>query len=144
MRTGPRAPSIRERVLREAAGNPLALVGASGGDAIDRRRTQGPLPDLLPLTARLERTFAARVEDLPAETRALLLAAAIDPACGLQELLTAAGTVVGRPLTVEAIDPAAEAGLVDVDAAAARALPPPADGLGDPSGGVVRRSREGP
>ena len=33
------------------------------------------------------------------------------------ELLAAAGAVAGRPLSVETVDPAAEAGLVDVDAA---------------------------
>jgi DNA-binding CsgD family transcriptional regulator len=106
----------RERVLREAAGNPLALVelpatmGAIDDDA-------GLLPDLLPLTDRLEQTFAARVIELPEPTRLLLLAAAIDPGCALELLLAATGAVVGRPLTVEAIDPAAEARLVKVDAA---------------------------
>jgi hypothetical protein len=78
----------------------------------------GPPPDLLPLTARLERTFVSRVEELPAETRTLLLAAAIDPSCGLLELLAAAGSVVGHALPVEAIDAAAEVGLVVVDATA--------------------------
>lgn len=72
------AASTRGRVLREAAGNPLALVELP---AAMRSIDEGawPLPDMLPLTARLERTFAARVDDLPAETRVLLLAAAIDP-----------------------------------------------------------------
>ena len=99
-------------------GQPARARGASGGAAIDRSRTLGPPPDLLPLTARLERAFAARVDELPAETRALLLAAAIDPSCGLRELLRAAGSVVGHALSVEAIDAAAEVGLVDVDATA--------------------------
>src|SRR3954447_15372216 len=108
--------STRDRVLREAAGNPLALAELPAAlQSIDE--DAGPLPDMLPLTARLERSFVDRMEDLPAETSALLLAAAIDPACGLQELLAAAGAVVGRPLPVETVDPAAEAGLVDVDAA---------------------------
>src|SRR4051794_40421693 len=108
--------STRERVLREAAGNPLALAELPAAlQSIDE--DAGPLPDMLPLTARLERSFVARMEDLPAETRALLLAAAIDPTCGLQELLAAAGAVVGHPLSVETVDPAARAGLVDVDAA---------------------------
>jgi hypothetical protein len=106
----------RARVLREAAGNPLALAELPAAlQSIDE--DAGPLPDRLPLTARLERTFVARMEDLPAETRALLLAAAIDPACGLQELLAAAGAVVGRSLSVETVDAAVAAGLVDVDAA---------------------------
>ena len=109
--------STEERVLREAAGNPLALVELPAAmRSIDQ--DTGPPPDLLPLTARLERAFAARVEELPAETRVLLLAAAIDPSCELQELLQAAGGVVGHGLSVEAIDAAAEVGLVEVDATA--------------------------
>ena len=116
-----RAPDLsrgtEERVLREAAGNPLALVELP---AAMRSSDQdvGPSPDLVPLTARLERAFAFRVEELPAETRVLLLAAAIDPSCVLRELLEAAGSVVGHGLSVEAIDAAAEAGLVEVDATA--------------------------
>ena len=109
--------STEERVLREAAGNPLALVELPAAmRSIDH--DAGPPPSLLPLTARLERAFAARVEELPAETRVLLLAAAIDPSCELQELLEAAGSVVGHGLSVEAIDAAAEVGLVEVDATA--------------------------
>ena len=109
--------STEERVLREAAGNPLALVELPAAmRSIDQ--DAGPPPDLLPLTARLERAFAARVEELPAETRVLLLAAAIDPSCELRELLEAAGSVVGHGLSVEAIDAAAEVGLVEVDATA--------------------------
>jgi DNA-binding CsgD family transcriptional regulator len=111
------ATSTQERVLREAAGNPLAIVELPASfRAIDRGA--GSPPDLLPLTARLERAFVSRVERLPAETRILLLAAAIDPSCGLLELLEAAGSVVGHPLSVEAIDAAAEVGLVEVDASA--------------------------
>jgi len=109
--------STEERVLREAAGNPLALVELPAAmRATDH--DAGPPPSLLPLTARLERAFAARVDELPAETRVLLLAAAIDPSCELQELLEAAGSVVGHALSVEAIDAAAEVGLVEVDATA--------------------------
>ena len=106
-------PGAQERVLREAAGNPLALVELPAS-----LRAAGPPPDRLPLTARLERAFASRVEGLPAGTRVLLLAAAIDPSCGLLELLDAAGSVVGHPLSVEAIDAAAEVGLVVVDTTA--------------------------
>ena len=111
------APSTQERVLREAAGNPLALVELPASlRAIDWEG--GPPPNLLPLTARLERAFASRVEGLPAETRMLLLVAAIDPSCGLLELLAAAGSVVGHRLSVETIDAAAEVGLVEIDSTA--------------------------
>jgi len=68
------APAVRSRVLSEAAGNPLALTelpaavaSLSGADRL--------LPAVLPLTARLERAFTARVAGLPAETRTSLLIA---------------------------------------------------------------------
>src|ERR1700733_7709847 len=66
--SAPRLPlSSRSRVLREAAGNPLALLElpAMSGEREDERG----LPGGLPLSDRLERAFAARVADLPAATR---------------------------------------------------------------------------
>src|SRR3954462_7590866 len=101
----------RSRVLREAAGNPLAVLelptaleqhedGAGGG---------------VPLTDRLERAFADRVADLPALTRLLLLVASLSDADTLDEVLEAAAAVVGTALDLDAAAPAAEAGIVDVD-----------------------------
>ena len=110
-------PHTQERVLRMAAGNPLALVELPASmQAIDQDASLSS--DLLPLSARLERTFASRMEGLSADTRAVLLAAAIDPSCGLQELLDAAGQVLGRPVSIEVIDAAVEVGLVEVDVTA--------------------------
>ena len=53
------APSVRDRILREAAGNPLALAELSATIRDDTASGEG-LPRLLPLNARLERAFAAR------------------------------------------------------------------------------------
>ena len=53
------APSVRDRILREAAGNPLALAELSATIRHDTASGEG-LPDVLPLSARLEREFAAR------------------------------------------------------------------------------------
>jgi DNA-binding CsgD family transcriptional regulator len=101
---------LRERILAEAAGNPLGLVelGAAG----DR---YGRLPTHLPLPVRLERTFALAVADLPAATRTLLLVAAIDDGAGLDEIVAAAAALDEEP--VEAVDagPAVDAGLVEID-----------------------------
>ena len=53
--------NLRSRFLREAAGNPLALVELPRGlQAEDDREASW-----LPLTARLERTFSSRLSDLP-------------------------------------------------------------------------------
>ncbi|WP_165350438.1 helix-turn-helix transcriptional regulator [Xylanimonas protaetiae] len=65
----------RRRVLAHAEGNPLALVELTRAGSL-------PVDDAAPapLTARLERAFAARTQLLPARTReALLLAAAAGP-----------------------------------------------------------------
>lgn len=102
---------VRERLLDEAAGNPLALVElpltASGFGV-------GALPAWLPMTTRLEQAFAARLSALPAGTRELLLVAALNDGELLVETL-AAGAIVtgGRPSVVD-LGPAAEAGLVQV------------------------------
>jgi DNA-binding CsgD family transcriptional regulator len=105
--------AARSRVLREAAGNPLALLElpAVAGEPGD----EASVPGSLPLTARLERAFAARVSDLPEATRVVLLVAALSDADAIGEILRAASAVAGTPLDVEAAEPAAEAGIADVD-----------------------------
>ncbi|MEA2425669.1 MAG: hypothetical protein QOH13_2079 [Thermoleophilaceae bacterium] len=105
--------TARNRVLREAAGNPLALLElpAVAGDADD----EPSVPGSLPLTERLERAFAARVSDLPDATRLVLLVAALSDGDALGEILQAAGTVAGTPLDLDAAEPAADAGIADLD-----------------------------
>lgn len=69
----------------------------------------------MPLTARLERTFGAVAAELPAATRTLLLVAALDEGDRLDEILTAGGIVSRTAPTVEDLEPAIAARLVDVD-----------------------------
>ncbi|WP_159618859.1 helix-turn-helix transcriptional regulator [Arthrobacter zhaoguopingii] len=79
----PRVPDgrMRMQILDQAAGNPLALLELAGAEPLLKG-----LPDALgggplPLTLRLERTFAARLDELPEATeRALVLLAAADAA----------------------------------------------------------------
>jgi DNA-binding CsgD family transcriptional regulator len=70
-------PRTRGRLLAEAQGNPLALLELPIALNI-RGGTSGVLPRVLPLTERLERLFATRIEHLPAVTRDLLLLAVLD------------------------------------------------------------------
>jgi DNA-binding CsgD family transcriptional regulator len=101
---------LRARVLREAAGNPLALIElpkALAGHDDARPAPQNPLP----LTVRLEAAFAARLSDFPAGTRTLLLLASLDDTGDTGDLLTAAGLMLARPLGAEAFDPAVAGGL---------------------------------
>jgi DNA-binding CsgD family transcriptional regulator len=106
---------VRARLLDEAAGNPLALVElptAYGKLGIGTR-----VPTWLPLTTRLERTFAARAFDLPVDTRAALLVAALDDGPRLSEVLDAAALVTGAAVTVGVLDPAVSACLIEINGA---------------------------
>jgi hypothetical protein len=110
------APGVRKRLLAEAAGNPLALLELPAALASDQLRA-GALPEWLPLTARLERAFAARVSELPVVTRRLLLVAALDHDGALAEVLAAAAALerTEAVLEMDALAPAVEARLVEVD-----------------------------
>ncbi len=107
-------PVLRARVLAEAAGNPLALVElvrAQGtAEGSDLQLSGAPLP----LTTRLERTFAARLDGLPDDTRVVLVTAALDARASLQDLVASASMLAGQPLGVSDLDPAVAAELVSV------------------------------
>lgn len=103
-------PAVRERVLEEAAGNPLALIElpAALGSAPG-------VPDRLPLSARLEHAFAARLPEVPDATRTLLLVAAAEGGASLAEVLSATSIVRGASVAPNALDPALAIRLVEVD-----------------------------
>jgi len=103
----------RNRVLYEAAGNPLALIELPVTTA--RLGHGAPEPELLPLTARLERAFADRVADLPGETRLLLVVAALNDSDDVGEVLRAGSVVAGAELELDLLEPAASAAIVDLD-----------------------------
>ena len=105
----------QERVFREAAGNPLALVELPLAIRAVASSGLETGPGLVPLTARLERAFAARVADLPALTRDALLIAAVDNADDLPEILAGASALAGQPVTVAALETAVTAGLLRFD-----------------------------
>ncbi|MBE2317646.1 AAA family ATPase [Solirubrobacter sp. CPCC 204708] len=107
------APAVRRQIFEQAAGNPLGLVELLSEAA--RGVGQPALPAWLPLTTRLERTFSARVADLPPTTRVALLVAALSDPAALDEVLAAAREVAGEPITLAAFTPAVEAGLLEVD-----------------------------
>jgi DNA-binding CsgD family transcriptional regulator len=106
------APELRRRVLAEALGNPLALVELPLALASSHVEPALP-PNPLPLTERLERAFAARLGELPPETRIMLLLAALDVG-DLPVLLNAATRLAGRELDADALAPAADASLVTI------------------------------
>ena len=103
----------RNRILQEALGNPLALIELPVATA--RLERPMPEPELLPLTARLERAFADRVSDLPAETRLLLVVAALNDSDDVGEVLRAGSVVAGAELDFDLLEPAASAAVVELD-----------------------------
>jgi hypothetical protein len=107
------SPTLRARVLDSAAGNPLGLVEL--GEAAARSGAAALLPAALPLTTRVERTFAALVAELPEPTQALLLTAALDDGNALDEVSAATAIVRGHPVTGADAEPAMTTRLVSVD-----------------------------
>jgi DNA-binding CsgD family transcriptional regulator len=105
---------LRERLITEAAGNPLALIELPIALRSEQLHGQAPVPSRLPLTARLERAFAAQEADLPAATRSLLLTAAADDGGILGEVLAAASVLDGTEVTVDAVAPAVSARLIEI------------------------------
>lgn len=94
-----------------AAGNPLALLELPPLLTAGQRAGTEPLPSPLPDGPSLERSFAARIEELPAGTRrALAVLAASDP--GTPDALAGALGVLGL---AGALETAVAAGIVTVD-----------------------------
>jgi DNA-binding CsgD family transcriptional regulator len=90
---GEAAPPVRERLIEQARGNPLALVELPS--ALTQAQLAGTeaLPELLPLTRQVENVFLDRVRRLPDEAQHLLVVAAAEDAgdaglvCRAAELL---------------------------------------------------------
>ncbi|MEY9892820.1 DNA-binding CsgD family transcriptional regulator [Catenulispora sp. MAP5-51] len=110
------SPQVRQRLMATAEGNPLALLELPAALSDTQRIEPGPLPEYLPLTERLQSTFASRIEGLPAPTRHLLLVAALE---GSGDLRVIAGAVAGK-CDLKHLAPAERARLVRVDDAAGR------------------------
>jgi DNA-binding CsgD family transcriptional regulator len=105
------APLVRDRLLAQAAGNPLALLELAAGLAAEQLDGRVPLPEAIPLTPRLEGTFRRRCGQLPAAVQTMLLIAAADNTGDAATVLRAAA---GLGLPADSLDPAQEAGLIQV------------------------------
>jgi DNA-binding CsgD family transcriptional regulator/tetratricopeptide (TPR) repeat protein len=108
---GPLDPAVREEILAESHGNPLALLELPRTwDAVDLAGGFG-LPASHRVVGKIEQSYAHRLFLLPPDTRLLVLAAAAEPLGDPVLLHRAAGTL-GLDLT--AADAAVEAGLLHV------------------------------
>jgi DNA-binding CsgD family transcriptional regulator len=111
--TGPLDTPVRDRIVAEARGNPLALLELPRGLTPAELAGGFALPGALPLPGRIEASFRRRLEALPEETRSLLLVAAAEPV-GDPVLVWRAAERLG--VGTQAATPAAEADLLEVGA----------------------------
>jgi hypothetical protein len=101
---------VRDRIVAETRGNPLALLELPRGLTAAELAGGFGLPDAQPLASQIERSFALRVGSLPAPTRKLLLTAAAEPV-GDVTLLRRATRLLDLPMS--AASPAEAAGLIE-------------------------------
>jgi DNA-binding CsgD family transcriptional regulator len=104
---------VRDRIVAETRGNPLALLELPRGLSTAQLAGGFGLPQPLPLSGRIEESFLRRLEELPQETRLLLLVAAAEP-LGDPVLMWRAATRLG--ISGMALEPAARAGMLNVGA----------------------------
>jgi DNA-binding CsgD family transcriptional regulator len=100
-------PAVRDRVVAETQGNPLALIELPHGLSVDQLAGGFGLPDPQQLSSRLEDSFARRARALPPQAQQALLLVAADP-IGAAPVLRRAARVLGISLDDDAR--AAEAG----------------------------------
>ncbi|MCW2729918.1 MAG: transcriptional regulator, luxR family [Mycobacterium sp.] len=110
--SGPLDTRVRDQILAETRGNPLALLELPRGLSPQELAGGFGLPRIGRLSGGIEGNFRRRVEVLPDQTRRLLLIAAAEPV-GDPALVWAAAARMG--IGAEAAAPAVEAGLVEFD-----------------------------
>jgi hypothetical protein len=111
---GPLDERVRDRIIAESRGNPLALLELFRGMTATELAGGLGLPDGGPLTRRIAQSFRRRLDELPPETRQTLLVASAEP-LGDAALLWRALDDLG--LERSALTPAADADLLEVGAA---------------------------
>ena len=116
--TGPLDARVRDQVVAEAEGNPLALLelprGMTPAELAGGFGLPGAQSAAGSLTGRIEDSFRRRLDALPTPARRLLLLAAADPS-GDAALVWRAADRLELPVQ-EAAAPAAEAGLAEFGA----------------------------
>ena len=107
---GPLDVRVRDLIVAETRGNPLALLELPRGLSPTELAGGFGLPDAGPLPGRIENSFARQLDALPGQTRRLVQLAAADPS-GDRSLV---GRAAGRlAIPADAADPAVQAGLVE-------------------------------
>ena len=111
--TGPLDARVRDQIIADANGNPLALLELPRGLTPAQLAGGFGLGSAAPLAGRIEESFGRQLEALPAQTRRLLQLAAADPSGDPVLVWRAAGRLAIGP---GAAEPATEAGLAEFGA----------------------------
>ncbi len=107
---GPVDRRVRDQIVTETGGNPLALLELARGLTSEALAGGFGLLGAVPLSAAIEDSFRRRIDALPAESRRLLQLAAADPTGDAALVWRAARRL---SISYEAATVAAEAGLVE-------------------------------
>lgn len=109
---GPIDARVRDQIVSEARGNPLALLELPRGMRPAELAGGFGLPGAAALSGRIEGTFRRQLEALPPDARRLLQVAAADPT-GEPLLVLRAAERLG--ISADAARPAVEAGSIELD-----------------------------
>jgi DNA-binding CsgD family transcriptional regulator len=104
---------VRDRIVAETRGNPLALLELPRGLTAAELAGGFARLETRPLESRIEQGFLRRARSLPAPTQQLLLAAAAEPVGDARLLLRAAERL---RIGTDAVAPAEDAGLIELGA----------------------------
>ena len=135
---GPLDEGIRDRIVAETHGNPLALLELPRGLTPQELAGGFGLPGALALAGKTEDAFGRRLASLPTPTRRLLLVAATEPV-GDPVLVWRAADLLGIP--PDAAAPASDGGAGHL--LRPGAVPSSARAVGDLSGSVTGRPSRG-
>ncbi len=111
--TGPLDARVRDRVIAETRGNPLALLELPRGLTPAQLTGGFGVSSAVPLDGQIEESFSRQLETLPAQTRRLVQLAAADPSGDPVLVWRAAGLLA---IGAGAAGPAVEAGLAEFGA----------------------------
>jgi DNA-binding CsgD family transcriptional regulator/tetratricopeptide (TPR) repeat protein len=111
--TGPLDARVRDRIIADTHGNPLALLELPRGLTPAQLTGGFGLSGAVPLDGRIEESFGRQLETLPAQTRRLVQLAAADPSGDPVLVWRAAGRLA---IGAGAAGPAVEAGLAEFGA----------------------------
>ena len=110
---GPLDAGVRDRIVAETRGNPLALLELPRGLTAGQLAGGFALPDAANVPGQIEDAYGQRIAELPGATRRLMLLAAAD-AVGDATLLWRAAAAAG--VDRDAAEPAAQARLLEIGA----------------------------